>query len=107
MNRYPLWLNLIIAAVLLAGFLYALPNFYGESPAVQVHLTSGETLTVDLVYSTGDNPEWVTFRTSGEEDTTEFVPLESVHRITVAPGEEHHAFGFAVEEHPALDPPAS
>jgi hypothetical protein len=79
----------------------------GESPAVQVHLTSGETLTVDLVYSTGDNPEWVTFRTSGEEDATEFVPLESVHRITVAPGEEHHAFGFAVEEHPALDPPAS
>jgi preprotein translocase subunit SecD len=36
MNRYPLWLNLIIAAVLLAGFIYALPNFYGESPAVQV-----------------------------------------------------------------------
>jgi hypothetical protein len=79
----------------------------GESPAVHVHLTSGETLVVDLVYSTGDNPEWVTFRTSGDEDATEFVPLESVHRITVAEGEEHHAFGFAVEEHPALDPPAA
>jgi preprotein translocase subunit SecD len=36
MNRYPLWLNSIIAAVLLAGFIYALPNFYGESPAVQI-----------------------------------------------------------------------
>jgi preprotein translocase subunit SecD len=36
MNRYPLWLNLLIAAVLLGGFIYALPNFYGESPAVQV-----------------------------------------------------------------------
>jgi preprotein translocase subunit SecD len=36
MNRYPLWLNLLIAGILLAGFIYALPNFYGESPAVQV-----------------------------------------------------------------------
>ncbi|MEO8630685.1 MAG: protein translocase subunit SecD [Betaproteobacteria bacterium] len=36
MNRYPIWLNVFIAGVLLAGFLYALPNFYGESPAVQV-----------------------------------------------------------------------
>jgi len=36
MNRYPLWLNLFIAGVLLAGFIYALPNFFGESPAVQI-----------------------------------------------------------------------
>ena len=36
MNRYPLWKNLIIAAALLIGFLYTLPNFYGEAPAVQV-----------------------------------------------------------------------
>jgi preprotein translocase subunit SecD len=45
MNRYPLWLNLIIAAVLVAGFLYALPNFYGESPAVQISPT--KSLKVD------------------------------------------------------------
>jgi preprotein translocase subunit SecD len=36
MNRYPLWLNVLIAVLLLGGFLFALPNFYGESPAVQV-----------------------------------------------------------------------
>ena len=36
MNRYPLWKNLIIAAALLIGFVYTLPNFYGEAPAVQV-----------------------------------------------------------------------
>ncbi|HEU0233595.1 MAG TPA: protein translocase subunit SecD [Gallionella sp.] len=36
MNRYPLWKYLLILAVLLAGLIYALPNFYGESPAVQV-----------------------------------------------------------------------
>jgi preprotein translocase subunit SecD len=36
MNRYPLWKNLLILAVLVIGFIYTLPNFYGESPAVQV-----------------------------------------------------------------------
>ncbi len=36
MNRYPLWKNLLILVVLVAGFIYTLPNFYGESPAVQV-----------------------------------------------------------------------
>ncbi len=36
MNRYPLWKNLLVVVVLLLGALYTLPNFYGESPAVQV-----------------------------------------------------------------------
>ena len=36
MNRYPLWKNLLIALLLTLGLIYTLPNFYGESPAVQV-----------------------------------------------------------------------
>lgn len=36
MNRYPLWKYLIIAVSLLLGLLFTLPNFYGESPAVQI-----------------------------------------------------------------------
>jgi len=36
MNQYPLWKYLLILAVLVAGLIYTLPNFYGESPAVQV-----------------------------------------------------------------------
>jgi preprotein translocase subunit SecD len=36
MNRYPIWKYLIIAAALLFGVLYTVPNFYGESPAVQI-----------------------------------------------------------------------
>jgi preprotein translocase subunit SecD len=36
MNRYPLWKYLLIAAALVIGFLYTLPNFFGEVPAVQV-----------------------------------------------------------------------
>ena len=36
MNRYPLWKYVIIVVALLFGVLYTLPNFFGESPAVQI-----------------------------------------------------------------------
>lgn len=36
MNRYPIWKNLIIVFSLVIGLLYTLPNFYGESPAIQI-----------------------------------------------------------------------
>jgi preprotein translocase subunit SecD len=36
MNRYPTWKYILIAVVILIGLLYTIPNFYGESPAVQV-----------------------------------------------------------------------
>jgi preprotein translocase subunit SecD len=36
MNRYPIWKYLVILVVTVIGLLYALPNLFGESPAVQV-----------------------------------------------------------------------
>ena len=36
MNRYSLWKYIVIAVALLLGAMYTLPNFFGESPAVQV-----------------------------------------------------------------------
>lgn len=36
MNRYPLWKYILIAALIVMGFFYTVPNFFGESPAVQV-----------------------------------------------------------------------
>jgi preprotein translocase subunit SecD len=36
MNRYPIWKYAIILIALAVGALYALPNLFGESPAVQV-----------------------------------------------------------------------
>jgi preprotein translocase subunit SecD len=36
MNRYPPWKYVIIAAAMVLGFFYTLPNFFGEVPAVQV-----------------------------------------------------------------------
>ena len=38
-NRYTLWKHFLIAAVLAAGVVFALPNVFGEDPAVQI---SGE-----------------------------------------------------------------
>jgi len=35
-NRYPLWKYAILLVALLFGAIYAAPNFFGESPAVQV-----------------------------------------------------------------------
>ncbi len=46
MNRYPLWKYLLIGAALLIGFLYTLPNFFPEAPAVQVS-TSKATVKLD------------------------------------------------------------
>ena len=36
MQRYPFWKGALLAALLLTGLLFALPNYYGESPALQL-----------------------------------------------------------------------
>ncbi len=36
MNRYPLWKYIVIVVALILGALYTAPNFFGESPAVQI-----------------------------------------------------------------------
>ena len=46
MNRYPLWKYITVALALVLGFVYTLPNFFGESPAVQVS-SAKATLKVD------------------------------------------------------------
>ncbi|MCX7248143.1 MAG: protein translocase subunit SecD [Burkholderiales bacterium] len=46
MNRYPIWKYTIIVIALVVGFLYTLPNFFGEAPAVQVS-SAKVTIKVD------------------------------------------------------------
>ncbi|MBZ4210734.1 MAG: protein translocase subunit SecD [Rhodoferax sp.] len=46
MNRYPIWKYTIILIALVVGFLYTLPNFFGEAPAVQVS-SAKVTIKVD------------------------------------------------------------
>ncbi len=42
MNKYPLWKYVLLAVVLLAGFLFALPNLFGDFKAVQVTPRDGQ-----------------------------------------------------------------
>ncbi len=45
LNRYPLWKNLMVIFVIAIGALYALPNIYGEDPAVQISGMRGQQAT--------------------------------------------------------------
>ncbi len=81
MNQYPLWRYVLLAALVLWGVLYAVPNLYGDYPAVQIssknasvnesleqqvtqtlqanHVAYGEIKTEknDLVIAFADTPE--------------------------------------------------
>jgi preprotein translocase subunit SecD len=46
MNRFPAWKYALIGFTIIVAFLYTLPNFYGESPAVQIS-SAKATVKVD------------------------------------------------------------
>ncbi|MCC5879749.1 MAG: protein translocase subunit SecD [Idiomarina sp.] len=49
LNKYPLWKYLMVIIVIAVGALYALPNLYGEDPAIQISAQrSGEINTSTL-----------------------------------------------------------
>lgn len=49
LNQYPLWKNLIIVLVLLVGGLYALPNIFGDDPAVQISSERGRSIDIGVM----------------------------------------------------------
>ncbi len=49
LNKYPLWKNLLLIAIVLIGFLYASPNLFGDDPAVQISPPSGTKVDTALV----------------------------------------------------------
>lgn len=67
MNRYPIWKYAVIVVALIIGVLYTLPNFFGESPAVQIS-SAKVTVKVDgatlervqaALAAAGINADWV------------------------------------------------
>ena len=74
MNRYPLWKYIIVACALMIGFIYTLPNFFGESPAVQVS-SAKATLKVDT--KTLERVE-STLKTAGVESNGTFLDTNGV-----------------------------
>jgi len=53
MNRYPVWLNLLVLAVLVAGIVFALPNVYGSAPAVQLASKSSQPIAEERLDEIG------------------------------------------------------
>jgi len=54
MNQYPAWKYILIGLILLVGLVYALPNLFGEDPALQVTSTRGFALPPALEASIED-----------------------------------------------------
>jgi len=49
MNRYPPWANILVALVILGGVLFALPNVFGDDPALQITREDGSPVTAMTV----------------------------------------------------------
>ncbi len=79
MNRYPLWKTVVLLVATLLGAFYALPNLFGEDPAVQISSASGDPLPADFsdqvsrVLSTAQ----ITPRASAAQDKEWMVRLSS------------------------------
>ena len=56
MNQYPAWKYLLVLFILVTGIIYALPNLYGEDPALQVTPARGFEIPPDL-QKTIESPE--------------------------------------------------
>ncbi len=77
MNRYPLWKYILIVVAILFGVLYTLPNFFGESPAVQIS-SAKATIKVDssltgeveqILQKNGFKPDAILFDNTGNHAT--------------------------------------
>lgn len=91
MNRYPLWKYIVIVVALVIGLVYTLPNFYGESPAVQlssgkatVKVTEQTLKTVeDLLRNADLHPNGIFFEQGAQQNTVRvrFEPTEAEKQL--------------------------
>ncbi|MDX1626061.1 MAG: protein translocase subunit SecD [Wenzhouxiangellaceae bacterium] len=77
MNRYPVWKTLLLVAVLALGALYALPNLFGDDPAVQVSSARGFELDPALTDVVTDVLE----REEIEPESFDFSPQRLLVRL--------------------------
>ena len=74
MNRYPVWIYSLVAVVLIIAALYAVPNLFGEAPAVQVS-PARATIKVDSALQTRVDE---VLKTANITSTGTFLELQSV-----------------------------
>ena len=103
MNRYPVWKYLMIVIALLLGALYTAPNYFGETPALQVtsgrstlNITSASTTLVeDALKRTGIAHTGITLEGSGHTTSV---------RVRFAGTEEQFKAKLALERELNRDP---
>lgn len=59
LNQYPLWKYILLVIVILFASIYALPNLYGEDPAVQIShrtksLVEGDKISIEQIIKSKD-----------------------------------------------------
>ncbi|MDO6687313.1 MULTISPECIES: protein translocase subunit SecD [unclassified Agarivorans] len=79
LNRYPWWKNVMVVALIAIGFLYAMPNLYGEDPAVQVSGTRGAQVELAQLDNIRNHltAQSIDFRSVGFEDGLALVRLRN------------------------------
>jgi len=80
MNRYPTWIYVLVAVVVLGGALFALPNIFGDDPALQITREDGvaiDEFTLTEVISTLDGAE-IEFLDASIEDEAAIVRFPDV-----------------------------
>ncbi|RKF15543.1 protein translocase subunit SecD [Alginatibacterium sediminis] len=77
LNHYPWWKNTMVILVIVIGFLYALPNLYGEDPAVQISGTRGSEVTEAQLVQVRNllEKEQIAYRSVAVEDGLALVRL--------------------------------
>ena len=53
MNQYPTWKNLLVLMCIVIGIGFALPNFYGEDPALMIAKENGLTFSQEEIKEIG------------------------------------------------------
>ncbi|HKL52480.1 MAG TPA: protein translocase subunit SecD, partial [Wenzhouxiangellaceae bacterium] len=77
MNRYPAWKYILLIAVVAFGIIYALPNLFGDDPAVQVSSARGFELDPALQSVAEDVAEAQEIQVK----STEFTPDRLMLRV--------------------------
>ncbi len=80
MNQFPLWKNLLVLGVLVAGLLVALPNLYGDDPALQVSREDGAALDETTMVSIREslNSAEIAFLSADVEDGRALIRFDDV-----------------------------
>ena len=95
MNKYPIWLNLLVLAILLAGCLFALPNLYGSAEALQIASDDGEAYVeadVERFVRTVENAG-VTPEAAYEQDGRVVIRFDSSDDRTAADARLQEVYG--------------